>query len=94
MMWDWQDGLGGWGWFWMIAMMALVWIPLVLAVVWMLRPVGGPSRPSMGPEDGGDAHLDAVEIARRSYARGDLPRERYLQIIDDLQQGGELRGGG
>ena len=89
MMWDWQDGAGGWWWVWMVFMMALFWIPLILAVVWMLRQMGGGSRPSTGPE--GDS--DAVEIARRAYARGELPRERYLQIIEDLKQGGERPGG-
>ena len=88
-MWDWQ-GAGGWWWVWMVFMMALFWIPLILAVVWMLRQMGGGSRPSTGPEGDGDA----VEIARRAYARGELPRERYLQIIEDLKQGGERRGGG
>ena len=90
MMWHWQDGAGVWGWIWMVFMVALLWIPLILAVVWMLKQMGGGSRPSTGPEGDGDA----VEIARRAYARGELPRERYLEIIGDLQHvGGDRRGG-
>ena len=88
MMWYWQDGAGGWGWAWMAFMMAFLWVPLILAIVWTLQQTGG-SRPSTGSE--GDVR--GVEIARRAYARGELPRERYLQIIEDLKQHGERPGG-
>ena len=93
-MWTWHGGLDGWGWIWMTVMMAVVWLPLILAGAWLLRQSGGgaPSRPR---DDGsGETHLDAVEIARRAYARGELPREQYLQIADDLQHGGGSRQGG
>lgn len=39
-MWDWHDGAGGWGWFWMAFMMALVWVPIVLAGVWLVLTLG------------------------------------------------------
>ena len=63
-------------------MMVLFWISLIFAVVWMLKQqLGGGPRPATGPEGGGDA----LGIARRAYAKGDRPRERYMEIIEDLR---------
>jgi uncharacterized membrane protein len=90
MWWMWGDGhmWGWWGWLLMPFMMALVWVPLLLLFAWGARvlfgtgalgtsPAAPPTPPTM-PEP------DARELARRAYARGDLPRERFVQIIEDL----------
>ena len=88
MMWGWGDGPDGWGWFWMIVMMSFVWLPLILAALWAMSQLG---RRANGGRDGGEG-VDARELARRAYARGELERERYLQIMEDLQEG-IARGG-
>ena len=82
-MWGWADGPSGWGWFWMIVMMSFVWLPLLLAVVWALAQFGRQS--ASGGRDSGEA-IDARELARRAYARGEIDRERYLQIMQDLDR--------
>jgi putative membrane protein len=85
-MWAWHDGPDGWGWIWMTLMMAFFWLPLLLALVWVVRqwtPAGGPPPRSPGEPD-------AKEIARRAYARGELGRERFIEIIADL----DGKGGG
>ncbi len=92
-MWHAHDvGGWGWGWVWMIVVMAVVWVPLLIAFLWFMRSVADGGRPS---RDGGaprsTSDLDAREIARRAYARGELDRERFLQIMADLGDGG---GGG
>ena len=90
-MWWWSDGPDGWGWIWMGLMMAIVWLPLLLILVWALRQFGAPAQPSASPPSGAAAGQappppDAREIARQAYARGDMDRERYLQVIEDLDR--------
>lgn len=84
----WHNGPDGWGWLWMVVVMAVVWLPLLIGGLWLLTRVAGPPPPPTR-DAGGEPPLDAVEIARRAYARGELPRERYLQIIEDLQRDAE-----
>jgi uncharacterized membrane protein len=78
----WHDGPDGWGWVLMAIMMALFWVPLLVAVVWLARRFG---QPAVRGSNGGDGHqLDAREIARRTYARGEYSREQFLEIMEDL----------
>ena len=88
-MWYWGDGPDGWGVFWMSVMMAAMWIPLLIVIVWLLRGFTRPSghEPPMAP--GGSPEPDARELVRRAYARGQIDREHYLQVIDDLERTGE-----
>lgn len=93
MPWMWGDGYmwgtwGLWGWLLMPLMMALVWVPLLLLVGWGARLVLGVGA---GATSAGSAHppapeADARELARRGYARGDMTRERFLEVIADLDQ--------
>lgn len=85
-MWYWHDGAGGWGVLWMGLMMAVVWLPLIVILVWALRQFGQPFRREEPPPGRAAPEPDAVELARRAYARGELVRERYLEIINDLEQ--------
>ena len=84
-MWDWHDGASGWAWLWMIVMMALIWLPLLVALVWLLVRFGRPAERSGDIDRARD--VDAREIARRAYARGEIDRARYLQIMEDLEHG-------
>lgn len=75
-MWYWHDGWGlGMG-----LMMLFVWAPLVVVTVVLVSRLGSRG----GPTESG---IDALEIARRAYARGDITRERYLQVVEDLDGG-------
>lgn len=87
-MWGGYEGMDGAGWIWMTLMMGLVWAPIVLFVLWFLRDTVGGATRNQGRSDP-DGELSAVELARRAYARGDLSRERYLQVVEDL---GETKG--
>jgi len=89
-MWNWGDGPDGWGWFWMGAMMLIVWLPLLVILLWALRRFGQPSSGNEPPPNKIPTEPDAREIARRAYARGEIDRERYQQIMEDL---GEAHGG-
>ncbi|TAK75796.1 MAG: hypothetical protein EPO16_08415 [Dehalococcoidia bacterium] len=79
-MWYWNGDFGGWAWLWMTFMMAVMWLPLLIGGWWIATQLGRRhDAPPPPPPD-----HDALEIARRAYARGDLDRERYLQIVADL----------
>ncbi len=84
-MWTWHDGGDGWGVLWMGLMMAIVWVPLLLVFVWALREFGRPREDDRASMRGPVPEPAAGEIARRAYARGEIDRERYLQVMDDLR---------
>ena len=68
-------------WFLMVVAMALFWAPLLLIAFWAFGRATSPSpRPPDRTDDG------PREIARRSYARGDISRERFHEIIEDLDR--------
>jgi uncharacterized membrane protein len=85
-MWEWHEGPDGWGVLWMGLMMAIVWLPLLLILFWGLREFGRPHNDGRPPSNQPPAEPDARELARRAYARGEIDRERYLQVIEDLEQ--------
>lgn len=88
-MWSWHDGMDGWGGLWMALTMAIVWLPLILLVAWALIGDGMRHRdrsPGAPLPPGTPAEPDAREVARRAYARGEIDRERYLQVIEDLDR--------
>ena len=75
---------GGFGWIGMIlglVMMLVIMVGLVLLVVWAVRRVGrngnmSPAQPPTG--------LSARDIAQARYAKGEISREEYQQILSDL----------
>lgn len=84
-MWHWSDGPDGWGVLWMFLMMAFVWFPILLIILWSLRRFSGPAGDHEPPASSPPSETsDAREIARQTYARGEIDRERFLQIIEDL----------
>lgn len=84
-MWDLHDA-NGWWVLGMGLMMAVFWVPLLLVLIWALREFAWRSRGTEPRSDPPPAELDARELARRSYARGDIDREHYLQVMEDLEQ--------
>lgn len=69
---DWD----GWGWWlFMVPMLVLFWGGMILGILWFGRQLfGGTS----------SRENDAVEVARRRYARGEISREEFEQIRRDL----------
>lgn len=76
-MWHWHGEWNSGEWLSMSIMMLLVWLPLLLVVALALRSLIAPGRSSAG---------SAEEEARRAYARGDIDRERFQQIMQDLRE--------
>lgn len=85
-MWTWHDGPGGWGVLWMFLMMSVLWIPLIVLLLWGIRGCSASNdrRELLAPPS--DSTHDPREIARRTYARGEIDRERFLQLIEDLDR--------
>jgi len=78
-----------WGWLG-VALYFLFWIGLIAGVIYLVVRLvrnGGAARltthttyPAYSAES-----LPAVEIARMRYARGEIDRETYLQLVEDLK---------
>lgn len=68
-------------------MLALTWLPLLLLSVWAVRTLLGSRRAATGSQASAVApEPNAREIARRAYARGDMTRERFIEVIEDLDR--------
>lgn len=58
--------------------MLLFWVAVILGIVALVRWAARPHGP------GSEETLDAFEIARRRYARGEITAEQYQRLRDDL----------
>ncbi|MFN8638734.1 MAG: SHOCT domain-containing protein [Dehalococcoidia bacterium] len=67
---------------WLIV--TLLWLPWAGLAVWLARQL------SLGRSPNEDA--DATELARRAYAKGEVTRERFMEMMADLS-GGTASGG-
>jgi putative membrane protein len=78
---------GGWSWGWGLAMglgmlaMLAFWGALIVGVVllvrWLMTATGGSGR---------DSDETSLEILKRRYAAGEIPREEYAQMRQELEQ--------
>jgi uncharacterized membrane protein len=84
----WNTGtFGTWGWIGM-ALYLLFWAALIVGVIYLIIRIArrvGPTVPfsTTGPEI--TAPLSAIELAKMRYARGEIDREAYLKLVEDLQ---------
>lgn len=73
------------GWPGMVVMMlgmVFFWLAVILGIALL---VGWVIQASRGPSVGGE---DPLEIARRRYARGEISRDEYERLRDDLGRTG------
>ena len=66
-------------------LVTLLWLPWAALAVWLARQIG------LG--HGINAEPDADELARRAYAKGEIPRERFIEMMADLGSGAGSGGG-
>jgi putative membrane protein len=83
----------GYSWAWMVVMglmMILFWGGLIVLVAWLFRSsMGGNANRVSGRADGeaqDHSSRSALEILKERYARGEISREEYEQIRDDLKK--------
>lgn len=76
-----MDGMMGIGMllWWLIGLALLVL--LVLGIVWLIRQLQSPARAESPPPD-----TDALRELELRYARGELERDTYLAMRDDLRR--------
>lgn len=71
-MYEWHGFGGGMMWiFWILILIALVWF-----VVFAARQAGGSQK----------REKSALEILKERYARGEIDRDEFKQMRDDLNQ--------
>jgi uncharacterized membrane protein len=91
--WDYGYGgmMNGWGWGGWLAMLffgLLVLIGLILLVVWAVRTASGgnthagPQQPNMPTRS--DGHDEAVALAKRRLASGEITPDEYGEIMTRL----------
>ncbi len=79
-------GMGSFGWIGMILGLVItvaILIGLVLLVIWLVRRFSRNGSPTNIQPSGGQP---AKDIAQARYARGEISREEYQQIVSDLSQ--------
>jgi|SRR5579862_2269554 len=69
------------GWFFTLLLLALLVVLVAAAVRWL---VDARRRPAPSAGSGWRAGDDALAIARARYARGEIDREAFLRITEDL----------
>ena len=75
-------GFGGIAMILGLVITAAVLIGLVLLVVWAVRRTGSSANVSLNQTSGNQS---AKDIAQARYAKGEITREEYQQIISDLK---------
>lgn len=76
----WCVGHDGMGWWMVFAGVwgAIFWVLLIGAIVWLLVRVAGGSSSEKKPSP--------LDIARERYARGEISREEFQRICEDLRK--------
>lgn len=72
-------GFGGLG----IVMMFLLWVGVIALIVWFVRALFPSQQPTQKLSP--DNQQNAQEILKRRYARGEITREQFEMMKEDLQ---------
>jgi putative membrane protein len=75
-------GGGGFGMLLMLVFGALLIAGIVLVVVWLVRGPSGTGHPAgTMPPPSAPGHDEAVAIARRRFASGEITKEQYDELM-------------
>jgi putative membrane protein len=85
MMWQYGNGMGGWGLGLMAAANLLVWMLIVVGVIALLRHLGRSG--SAGPRH------TAEELLAERFARGEIAEQEYCDRLEVLRRGRAHSGG-
>ena len=77
--------LGGYGWIVNLALSAVILIGLVLLVIWAVRRIANNQPGSSYTSTQGHGLNTAREILQTRYAKGEITREEYQRMLDDVR---------
>jgi len=77
-MWFWNGGMNWWMLFGGL-FMVLFWGGIIVLIVWVVKRLT-----ERGGSRGDTERADPLSIAKERYARGEITREQYEQIKQDL----------
>ena len=80
-MWGWHMMEGSWG-YGMMFMMFLFWAAIVVAIIFLIRWFIVTSRRPPMPST---LEESALDIAKKRYARGDINKEEFEELRQDIQ---------
>jgi putative membrane protein len=63
-------------------LLLVFWGGLIALAIWLVKSMFASSQRFSGTSP--DRELNAVKILDQRYARGEITREQYLQMLDDL----------
>ncbi len=78
-------GFSEYGWIWMIlnwVITVVVIVGIIWFIIWAVRRAGSTGRSSLIT---GSGPQSPREILQSRYARGEITREQYLEILEDLK---------
>jgi putative membrane protein len=84
-MWRVHDGMGWWMLFGALLWIA-VWGTVIYIIVSLILREGDRERPSSTPTAEPSAGDDALVIVRKRYAAGEIDRDEFLRLIEDLDR--------
>ena len=72
----------GWNWHgWHMGWMAIFWIVLIIAIVWLLTRAGVTSAPSASSR-----RESAEEVLKRRYASGEIGPDDYKRMLNEIRR--------
>jgi putative membrane protein len=80
----WFGGMGGYGWIGLI-LNVLVILGLILLVVWAVRKVMATTTGNLSSYSSLDRQARLKEIIAVRYARGEIDRDEYQNMLADLE---------
>jgi putative membrane protein len=78
MMTGYEMGFGFYGW----VFMAIFWLVLIALAIWLVRSIIQGNHSAVSNSS---ATLTAREILDQRYSRGEITREQYVQMKQDIQ---------
>ncbi len=79
----WNGGFFGMGWIWMI----LFWLIIIAVVIVVIVLVANSSKQNQVTSPGKSSTQEkAVEKLKERYAEGEISREEYKQMMEDLKE--------